>query len=445
MKKHLSNAGYGVLDYLSYPLGMLIVAPVILHRIGAAEYGVWMVATSIISAGSIMASGFGDACIQRVAQMRAVGEPASIAHTVQSMLAINGALGFSFASGMWFAAPYFASRIAVSHTAPVSECLIVLRIASILILVRAIESVAVGVQRAFEQYRTTVQVSSAARLLILGSAAALAWCGQRTVSILLTTALIMAVGTIIQLHHARMLISAPMWPNFRPNETRLLCGRGVFLWLQTLGGIIFSQLDRIMLGTYLGALAVAPYSLCVQFTHPIYGLTGAALNFLFPYLSSLSVSQSPAVFRQTLMKAFALNVVLVAFPTVLLLVFGERIIGIWAGASVAKSAATILPPIVLGAALVGLSVSGIYAAQALGLFRAVAYVNITGRAALLVPMILLLRHQGLAGLAVSRLFYGSVSLLVYLPLLHQLKLNNNVRNSSSPSMLAFETQEGSHP
>ncbi len=445
MRRHLSNAGFGVLDYLSYPIGMLIVAPVILHRIGAAEYGVWMIATSVISAGSIMASGFGDACIQRVAQMRGGGEYANIPHTVQSMLAINGMLGTVFALGMWCAAPYFASRISVSHTSPVSECLIVLRVASVLILVRAIESVAVGVQRAFEQYRTTVQVSSAARVLILGSAAVLAWHGQRTVGILVASALIMMVGTAIQLHQARMVIGATIWPKFSPAETRILCSRGVFIWLQTLGGIVFSRLDRILLGIYLGALAVAPYSLCVQFAHPIYGLTGAALNFLFPYLSGRSASQSPAAFRQTLMKAFALNVALVAFPTVLLLVFGERIIGIWAGASVAKSAAPILPPIVLGAALVGLSVTGVYAVQALKLFRAVAYINLTGRAVMLLPMILLLRHEGLAGLAVSQLLYGSVSLLVYVPLLQQLSLKNQLRNNSSYSMVAIEAQEGSKP
>ena len=31
MNTHLSNAVYGVLDYASYPLGMLLAAPIILH------------------------------------------------------------------------------------------------------------------------------------------------------------------------------------------------------------------------------------------------------------------------------------------------------------------------------------------------------------------------------------------------------------------------------
>ena len=74
MRRHLSNAGYGVLDYISYPLGMLLVAPIVLHRLGAAEYGLWMIATAVISAGSIIASGCCDACIQRVASLRGDGK-----------------------------------------------------------------------------------------------------------------------------------------------------------------------------------------------------------------------------------------------------------------------------------------------------------------------------------------------------------------------------------
>lgn len=42
MKPHFSNAFYGVLDYASYPIGMLLVAPIVLHKLGAAEYGLWI-------------------------------------------------------------------------------------------------------------------------------------------------------------------------------------------------------------------------------------------------------------------------------------------------------------------------------------------------------------------------------------------------------------------
>src|ERR1700760_2650859 len=93
VKRHLYNAAYGVLDYVSYPFAMLLVAPIVLHRLGAAEYGLWAIATAVVSAGGIIASGFSDANIQRVARLRGTGSSSSMGHVVRSMLGINLVLG----------------------------------------------------------------------------------------------------------------------------------------------------------------------------------------------------------------------------------------------------------------------------------------------------------------------------------------------------------------
>ena len=66
MRAHLSNAAFGLLDYAAYPVGMLLVAPIMLRNLGVAQYGVWAVATAAVNTGSIIASGFGDANIQHV-------------------------------------------------------------------------------------------------------------------------------------------------------------------------------------------------------------------------------------------------------------------------------------------------------------------------------------------------------------------------------------------
>src|SRR5580698_5735077 len=152
MKRHLTNAGYGVLDYVSYPIGMLVVAPIVLHRLGAAEYGLWMVTTAVISAGGIIASGFCDACIQRVAHLRGTSEFKVMPHTIQTMLGINSVLGIALCICTWIAAPYVAPHLAASSLTSPPECLVSLRLASGLIPLRAIESVFVGAQRALEQY-----------------------------------------------------------------------------------------------------------------------------------------------------------------------------------------------------------------------------------------------------------------------------------------------------
>ncbi len=445
MRKHLTNAAYGVLDYASFPFGMVLVAPIVLHRIGAPEYGLWMVSTAVVSAGGIIASGFGDANIQRVARLRGTGQMQRMIHTVRSILGINLALGSLLALLVWLAAPYAANHIAASRMLPAEECLSSLRVASLLILVRAIETVSVSTQRAFEQYRSTVQISTVVRLLTLAAAAMLALAGHRTVSILVATAIFMALGTVMQFRQAaRLLGITSLWPAFEPEATRALLKFGAFVWFQALGGVIFAQFDRILLGISLGAQAVAPYALCVQFAQPIIGLTASGLNFLFPYLSGRVGSMSKEFLRGTLLKALACNLAAICCCAGGLLLAGHPLLRIWAGPAVAQNAARILPLVVLGSALTGCSVTGIYALQALGWFRTVSIISLGSRAAMLPLMIFLLHKMGLEGLAISRVCLGSVALLVYLPL-WQFVAPDAEKPCSAPSSTSFAIQEGTNP
>jgi O-antigen/teichoic acid export membrane protein len=421
MKKHFTNAAYGVADYVSYPFGMLLVAPVVLHRLGASEYGLWMVATAVVSAGGIIASGFCDANIQRVARLRSTRSGEETAQTVRSILGINLVLGVVLGVLVWFAAPPAALRIAAARQLSLLECLISLRIAGALILVRAVESVAVSTQRAYEQYRTTVEISVASRLLTLACAAVLALEGLRAVSLLVATGVFLLLGCCVQFVKLwQLLDGSSLWPTFHPESTRALLKFGAFVWFQALGGVIFAQCDRVLLGVSMGAKVVAPYSLCVQFTQPVCGLAASGLNFLFPYLSGRIGTISAAELRRTVLKAMLCNFAAAAGCSVILLLVGDRIIRLWAGTAVAQSAAPILPLILLGSALTGLSVTGIYALQSLGQFRTVSFIGLGSRLAMLPVMICLLHHMGLYGLAISRVCLGSIALLVYVPLARRL-------------------------
>ena len=433
MREHLANLVSGIADYISYPVGMLLVAPIILHKLGAAEYGLWMISTAIISAGGIIASGFCDAATQRIARLRAATSTDCIVHAVRSMMSINIVLGSALAVTVWIAAPAAAPHIAVSGLIATTECLHSIRIAAVLILVRGIESVGVCAHRAFEQYRRTVQISAAMRLLTLGAAAILVLCGRRTPAILVATGAFLILGAFLQLRALRSSLGpVSLWPTSHLVESKTLLRHGIFLWLQTVSSVVFGQLDRILLGLSLGALAAAPYSLCLQFAQPIFGLSASALHFLFPYLSRRATTLPRAKLRIFVVKAVLCNLLMVVSGTAIMLLFGDRLIRVWAGPAVAFSAQQILPPIVIGSALLGLSVTGTYAMQALGLFKTVALISIGARSCMLLLMIYLLHHMGLRGVVVARLFYGLTALLVYIPLFRALALGSK-QSSFVPS------------
>src|SRR6202012_2368467 len=100
------NAIYGIADYLAFPLGMLLATPFLLKQLGAAQYGVWMLAGAAVSSGGTVSGSFGDAAIKYVGECRGRQDWSSVRHIVRNMLAINLSLSSILAIVLWFIAPY---------------------------------------------------------------------------------------------------------------------------------------------------------------------------------------------------------------------------------------------------------------------------------------------------------------------------------------------------
>jgi O-antigen/teichoic acid export membrane protein len=422
VKAHLSNAAYGVLDYAAYPIGMLLVAPIVLRNMGTAQYGIWAVVTAAVSMGSIIASGFGDANIQHVASQRGLGQHDNLVRTVRCMIGINLVLGTALALLAWILAPFATMRLVPVSGALQQDCLWSLRIASLLLWLRTMESVCISTQRAFERYGPAVRVSIATRLVSLAAAAALTYLLHSVAFMVAAAALLNLLGTWLQFSDLRQLLQAKsLAPAMDTAAMKALLGFGAFSWLQAVTAVIFGQADRLFLGVSLGAVAVAAYALCTQLAQPIYGFAASGLHFLFPHLAGRHASRATTGVRKTILIAFACNLLFVAAATAVLIVFGQDILGIWAGVDIARSAASFFPVIVWSSALLALNVTGTYALFAFGRIRIVTWINLAAGATMLLLMVWLLPRFGAYGIALARLCYGAITLLIYLPLARMLR------------------------
>jgi O-antigen/teichoic acid export membrane protein len=301
------------------------------------------------------------------------------------------------------------------------DCLWSLRIASLLLWLRTMESVCISTQRAFERYGAAVRVSVVTRLLSLAAAAALTYLLHSVAGIVAAAALLNLLGTWLQFADLRRLLDvSSLLPAMDAHAAKALLGYGAFSWLQAVSAVVFSQADRLFLGISLGAVAVAAYTLCTQLAQPIYGFAASGLHFLFPHLAERHASRANSTVRKTIFIASACNLLFVAVSTMTLLLFGESILRVWAGADIARSAAPVLPIIVWSSALLALNVTGTYALFALGRIRIVTWLNLAAGAAMLLLMVWLLPRFGTYGMAMARLSYAAITLLVYVPLARQL-------------------------
>lgn len=420
MREHLANAGWGILDYAAYPMGMLLLAPVILRNMGAAQYGIWTVATAMIGIGSIVAAGFGDANIQHVASHRGAGRSDLLVRTVRCMISINLLLGATLATLAWMSVPYVARHLTLSPIVQ-QDCIVSLRLACILICIRTMESVCISTQRGFERYGAAVRLSLTARLLSLTAAAALTYESHRVAVLLAATVVCNLAATWLQFKFLyKLLASKSLTPLFEIHTLKELLGFGVFSWLQALSAILFGQVDRLYLGISYGAVAVASYALCVQIAQPVYGVAASGLHFIFPYLAERRVSGTPGYLRRAVLTSFASNLVMVVAVSALLILFAPGILHILAGKEIAKGSFQILPIIVAGSAFVGLNATATYSLLAFGQVRIVGWCNVAAIVAMLLLMLYLGPHRGAYGLALARLSYGAIMLLLYVPLVRTL-------------------------
>jgi O-antigen/teichoic acid export membrane protein len=417
MKSQLSNAGYGALDYLAYPLGLLAVTPAMLRGLGNDRFGVWMFAGAAISIGAVVASGLGDANIRIVATQKAIGDREKVVRAVRGTMGIHLALGTAMAVVAWLMCPLLAKHLTRALPGLRVEALWSLRLASIMMLIRAVESVCISTQRGFERYGAAIGVSVFARTASLAAAVILSRATHSVASILAATCIISAFGVCVQLAQLRGLLhAASLLPLFERKTSMALLGFGVFAWIQAVSGLVFGQLDRLLSGIAFGAVAVATYSLCVQLCQPIYGVAAAGLHFLFPHIAAKDALGDETGVRSTILKGCCANLLIVGISTAGVLLFGGQLLRAWVGASVAQISGPLLPVIAWSTAASGLGVAGAYSMFALGRVKSVTWFILAGGALMSIAMYCLSRRYGLYGLALGRLFYGPITCLVYFPL-----------------------------
>lgn len=409
------NAVYGVADYLALPLGMLLAAPFLLKHLGAAQYGVWILAGSAVSSGGTISGSFGDAAIKYVGECRGRRDWSSVKRIVRNMIAINLALSSIFAVVLWFIAPFITRHIIKVDLELQMVCLTSLRIGCGLLLVKSIDSVFTSTLRAFETYKSTVRIAICARIVTLVSAIVLAGYGRNVAWIMVATTVVAASGALAQALALQDKIGrfslVPLWHRKTISN---IASFGTFSWLQALASMAFSQADRFFVGFFMGAPALAYYGLCVQAAQPIHGLIASGMHFLFPHLSARYIVTPISEIRRKVILAIKVNAMLVSVLSLPLIVFGKSILTMWLGSAFAQQPSLLFATIALGFALLGMNVTAHYALLAVGQVRVVTYLNLFAGMVMLLLMLLLIPGHGLQGAAWARLVYGPVTCLAYL-------------------------------
>jgi O-antigen/teichoic acid export membrane protein len=408
-----SQGAWNTAEYIFFPLLMLIATPIFLHSLGARQYGQWMLLITLGSLGGWAGMGMGAATIREVASAYGQGNQNRARNYVRvavlivllGTIVVGLALVCSFMLG--------GSRL-LSQMGDKSELIPIIIGAPFLIASDQIDSVYSGALRGVERFGLVARLEILAKSIIVSGCLLVATTSHRLDLMIITCVGLNLLRIAIKSTAVATLFGIDsLLPAWHVQAAAKLINFGKWSFIQLIGSAIFSSADRLMVGSMLGADALATYSICLQLAQQVQSIPAAFGGFLFPYFTKRSdASCMRSQLRALLISTVALSALAVAIA--LPIAIGSyQILNLWVGAAFATESSKILSILSLGYCCLALPTATHYFLYGSGQAKWVALSNLAAGVVSLLLNIMLIPWLGIVGAASTRFAYGTVIVLSF--------------------------------
>jgi O-antigen/teichoic acid export membrane protein len=383
----------------------VVVTPVLLHRLGVVQYGIWILVHSVAGALAVANLGLGDATVKFVSSYRARGDDTSVNAVIRSTLTVYVVLGILSGLGIYLAAPVLAADVFKIPVEAMALARDAMRLGGLTLALRFVDGVFLSALRGLQRFDLAARVAMTVKVAAQIGAVIAAGAGYGLRAILTWAMVTMALGTLVEVGLVRRLTGGrSLRPVLDLGRLREVWGFGLWSWVQGIAGTLFGQADRLIIGAFLGPSVVAYYAVCLQLAQQIHLLPTVAASFLFPLVSELH-ERGKAELLGLYLASSRIIMAVAGGVAVALIVCGRPLLEVWLGASFAGQAANILAALSGSYALFAAnSIAPFYFMNGSGRVREQAIISLgsgTITTAAAFPLIL---GFGVVGIAFSRTF-----------------------------------------
>jgi O-antigen/teichoic acid export membrane protein len=387
------------------------LTPFILHRLGQAGYGLWILVEATVSYGSLLNFGISGAVIKYVAEHRARGESQQAHSLVATALRLYSVLGLVTAVICMALAPVFPTLFNVPPEGH-DTALWLVRLMGLGIgfsLPCGISTaVLLGVQRfdlnnLISVIGAMLSAVATVAVLLLGGGVL----GMAAVSI--AVMLFMQIPSIWLIHRIAPELRFG-WRGANRSLIRTVMSFSWPLFVMDASDRLQTKSDEVVISAFLPISAVTPYAIARKLSELAQILTDQFMKVLVPLSSELHADEDHVRLRSVYITGTRLTLAIYLPVACILVILGQPILTVWVGAAYAEYA--YLVTILTLASLIDTSQwPGGSVLQGMGRHRPIAVVSVgTGLANLALSMVLVQRF-GLTGVALGTLLPTTVACL----------------------------------
>jgi len=389
--------------------------PYLVRELGADAYGVWALVTTVLGYFALLDLGLNVAALKYVAEYHARGEEAQIGRVIGTNLVTFLVLGSFGAVVIFASADLLVTRLLKIPIDLIAISRLAFQISAAGLLINMVVAVFSAVPNALHRFDISNRIGIAVGTLsVLGSIAIVALgyglTGIVLVNLSISGASVLVYWRVIQ----RLLPSVQVRLVFDPQLFWQLLRFGSYSLANQIAATIVLQLDRLLIGIWLGTAAVSLYVVPLNLARRIHEFVFRLALVVFPMASELAGTGRISELRQMYVRA--LNLVTIANTGVvaLLLGYAGSIMRIWMGPDFAGDSTLVFALLVVSYYHISLSVVQYFVLNGLGRPRINAISGTFGGVLNIVACLLLIPRWGVNGAALASAISTAIPLPIYL-------------------------------
>jgi O-antigen/teichoic acid export membrane protein len=288
----------------------LLTIPTLIRLIGVEEYGLWTLASAVVSLVGLAEAGLSTATTVFVSQDLAKEDTDGLSQTLTVTLGAMLILATLAAIALWIGAQSIVNFFPKLDKEQQLAAVQALQIGGLAVWAKLLQQVLIGVQQAYQRYGVLNLLNTMQWVLISLGLFAVAWLGGRTVALMQWHVLVSVAVLLSHIWVVRSLLQGlnlRLALNFQKGmEIARYC---LMTWLTTLGTILFARGDRLIVGSVLGFRSLGVYAAVADVAGSINTFSALPVQPLVSSLSYLVIKQDTeqATLQQKVKQAIQLN------------------------------------------------------------------------------------------------------------------------------------------
>lgn len=369
------NAAISLVAAIAPALVALLAIPGLVHALGAELFGLLSFVWIVFGTFAVLDFGTGRATTKFVAELLAHERAAAIPTLFWSASAINLVVGVGCGILLFVLAPWLSAHVVKVPAALQPTAIVALRITALalpwIVLGGVFRSALEGLQRFDLSNAVQLPVSALnylAPLVVARTGATLPWV---IASVCVTR--VCAVPPLLILCRRQL----PMLgrPRVEKRQIRRLVQFGSWLTVSNVVGPLLLSLDRLFVGSILGARALGLYAPVYELVTRLSLIPASVMAALFPAFSTLT-NRSADEIHHAMRRAQRLLALLMLPVMIIGVSFAPIILRMWLGATQAPASVAAMQSLLIGVVALSLGAVPFTLVQALGKPRWSAVIHV---------------------------------------------------------------------